>query len=68
MTKTSPTKNSPPTAGRSRPVTLSEHRAPGYVMTLATELRERDARYGVIGVCIGSGEGIALVLENRRAR
>ena len=35
-----------------------------YVLTLATELRERNARYGVIGVCIGSGQGIALVLEN----
>jgi 3-oxo-5,6-didehydrosuberyl-CoA/3-oxoadipyl-CoA thiolase len=39
-----------------------------YVLTLAIELRERDARYGVIGVCIGSGQGIALVLENPRAR
>src|SRR6516225_6568336 len=35
-----------------------------YVLTLATELRERNARYGVTGVCIGSGQGIALVLEN----
>jgi 3-oxo-5,6-didehydrosuberyl-CoA/3-oxoadipyl-CoA thiolase len=35
-----------------------------YVLTVATELRERNARYGVIGVCIGSGQGIALVLEN----
>jgi acetyl-CoA acetyltransferase family protein len=39
-----------------------------YVLTLATELRERNARYGVIGVCIGSGQGIALVLENPLAR
>ena len=38
-----------------------------YVLTLATELRERNARYGVIGVCIGSGQGIALVLENPSA-
>jgi acetyl-CoA acetyltransferase family protein len=38
-----------------------------YVLTLATELRERNARYGVIGVCIGSGQGIALVLENPQA-
>jgi acetyl-CoA acetyltransferase family protein len=37
-----------------------------YVLTLATELRERNARYGVIGVCIGSGQGAALVLENPR--
>jgi 3-oxo-5,6-didehydrosuberyl-CoA/3-oxoadipyl-CoA thiolase len=35
-----------------------------YVLTLATELRERNVRYGVIGVCIGSGQGVALVLEN----
>lgn len=39
-----------------------------YVLTLATELAERNARYGVIGVCIGSGQGVALVLENPRAR
>jgi acetyl-CoA acetyltransferase family protein len=38
-----------------------------YVLTLATELRERNARYGVIGVCIGSGQGVALVLENPSA-
>src|SRR5438128_1630167 len=35
-----------------------------YVLTLATELRERGARYGVLGVCVGSGQGVALVLEN----
>ena len=39
-----------------------------YVLTLATELRERHARYGVIGVCVGSGQGVALVLENPDAR
>jgi 3-oxo-5,6-didehydrosuberyl-CoA/3-oxoadipyl-CoA thiolase len=38
-----------------------------YVLTLATELRERNARYGVSGVCIGSGQGIAIVLENPNA-
>jgi acetyl-CoA acetyltransferase family protein len=38
-----------------------------YVLTLATELRERNARYGVVGVCIGSGQGVAVVLENPRA-
>jgi acetyl-CoA acetyltransferase len=37
-----------------------------YVLTLATELRERGARYGVLGVCVGSGQGVALVLENVR--
>ena len=34
-----------------------------YVLTLATELRLRRARYGVLGVCVGSGQGVALVIE-----
>ena len=38
-----------------------------YVLTLATELRGRGARYGVAGVCVGSGQGVAIVLENPRA-
>ena len=38
-----------------------------YVLTLATELRERNARYGALGVCIGSGQGVAVVLENPHA-
>src|SRR5882672_2164204 len=38
-----------------------------YVLTLATELRVREARYGVLGVCVGSGQGVALVLENPKA-
>src|SRR5205807_2360238 len=38
-----------------------------YVLTLATELRKREARYGVLGVCVGSGQGVALVLENPKA-
>src|ERR1700759_956289 len=37
-----------------------------YVLTLATELHERNARYGALGVCIGSGQGVAVVLENPR--
>ena len=37
-----------------------------YVLTLATELQVRKARYGVLGVCVGSGQGVALVLENGR--
>jgi acetyl-CoA acetyltransferase family protein len=37
-----------------------------YVLTLATELRLRGLRYGVLGVCVGSGQGVALVLENTR--
>jgi acetyl-CoA acetyltransferase family protein len=35
-----------------------------YLLTLATELNLREARYGVLGVCVGSGQGVALVLEN----
>src|ERR1700741_5293757 len=38
-----------------------------YVLTLATELRERNARYGAVGVCIGSGQAVAVVLENPEA-
>ncbi|MUL67699.1 beta-ketoadipyl CoA thiolase [Mycobacterium sp. CBMA 234] len=38
-----------------------------YVLTLATELRERNARYGAIGVCVGSGQGVAMVIENPSA-
>jgi acetyl-CoA acetyltransferase family protein len=37
-----------------------------YVLTLATELNLREVRYGVLGVCVGSGQGVALVLENPR--
>jgi acetyl-CoA acetyltransferase family protein len=38
-----------------------------YVLTLATELRLREVRYGVLGVCVGSGQGVAMVLENPNA-
>jgi acetyl-CoA acetyltransferase family protein len=38
-----------------------------YVLTLATELRLRGVRYGAAGVCVGSGQGVALILENPRA-
>jgi acetyl-CoA acetyltransferase family protein len=38
-----------------------------YVLTLAAELRLRDLRYGVLGVCVGSGQGVAMVLENTAA-
>ncbi|MEN4479766.1 thiolase family protein [Mycolicibacterium cosmeticum] len=38
-----------------------------YVLTLSLELRRRGARYGVVGVCIGSGQAIAVVLENPSA-
>jgi acetyl-CoA acetyltransferase family protein len=39
-----------------------------YVLTLATELHQREARYGVLGICVGSGQGVALVLENPEGR
>jgi acetyl-CoA acetyltransferase len=39
-----------------------------YVLTLATELHLRQLRYGVLGVCVGSGQGVALVLENPNVR
>jgi acetyl-CoA acetyltransferase family protein len=35
-----------------------------YVLTLSTELHLRRKRYGVAGVCVGSGQGVAIVLEN----
>jgi acetyl-CoA acetyltransferase family protein len=38
-----------------------------YVLTLATELHLRGVRYGVLGVCVGSGQGVAMVLENPQA-
>lgn len=38
-----------------------------YVLTLSTELSLRGKRYGVLGVCVGSGQGVALVLENPNA-
>jgi len=56
-----------PQRGRGR------HRAPvrrhrwSLRVDAGTELRERNTRYGVIGVCIGSGQGVAVVLENPRA-
>ena len=34
--------------------------------TLAHVLRERGARYGVAGICIGVGQALAVVLENTR--
>ena len=39
-----------------------------YVLTLSTELSLREKRYGILGVCVGSGQGVALVLENPDAR
>ena len=36
------------------------------VATLLPELRRRDARYGLVSMCIGGGQGGALILENLR--
>jgi acetyl-CoA acetyltransferase family protein len=33
------------------------------LLSLSTELAETGKRYGAIGVCVGSGQGVALVLE-----
>jgi acetyl-CoA acetyltransferase family protein len=33
------------------------------VLTLVTELQERQARYGCIGICVGSGQGVAAIIE-----
>lgn len=36
-----------------------------YLLTLAIQTREQNARYGgVLGVCAGSGQGVAMLLEN----
>jgi hypothetical protein len=35
---------------------------------IATELRERQARYGPIGICVRSGQGVAVVLEHAGPR
>ncbi len=37
------------------------------VGTLAKELRERGRRWGVAAICIGVGQGLAVVLENEEA-
>ncbi len=34
------------------------------LVTLMNELRRRDARYGIISLCIGGGQGIATLVEN----
>ncbi len=34
------------------------------LLTLAYELRNRGARYGLASLCIGGGQGIAMVIEN----
>lgn len=36
------------------------------VLTLAYELAERGLRYGLAALCIGGGQGIAMIIENKR--
>ena len=36
------------------------------VLTLARELKRRDGRYGLATMCIGVGQGIAMVIERMR--
>ncbi|TGN19139.1 acetyl-CoA C-acetyltransferase [Leptospira idonii] len=36
-------------------------------LTLALEMRRRGVKYGVASLCIGGGQGIAIVLENPKA-
>jgi acetyl-CoA acyltransferase 2 len=38
------------------------------VLTLMHELRRSNLRYGVASACIGGGQGIAILIENPRAR
>ena len=35
-----------------------------YVLSLATDLRVRGGRYGILSVCVGSGQGVAMVIES----
>lgn len=35
------------------------------LLTLAYELRKRNLRYGLASLCIGGGQGIAMVIENK---
>ncbi|MCB1173213.1 MAG: acetyl-CoA C-acyltransferase, partial [Leptospiraceae bacterium] len=35
-------------------------------LSLALELKERDLQWGVAALCIGGGQGIAIVLENAK--
>jgi acetyl-CoA C-acetyltransferase len=36
------------------------------LLTLAHELRRKNLRYGVASLCIGGGQGIAIVIENKQ--
>jgi len=36
------------------------------ILTLVHELKRRDARYGIASMCIGGGQGIAVLIENAK--
>ena len=36
------------------------------VLTVVTELQVRRARYGCVGICVGSGQGVAAIIERVR--
>jgi acetyl-CoA C-acetyltransferase len=36
------------------------------LLTLAYELRNRGKRYGLASLCIGGGQGIAMIIENKQ--
>ncbi len=37
-------------------------------MACARELKRKGLRYGIASVCIGGGQGIALLIENTKAK
>ena len=58
-----PGASSTSTAARSRSATRSARRGVRILATLAHELRRRGGGYGVASICIGVGQGLAVVLE-----
>ena len=56
------------TAARSRSATRSARRGARILGTLAHELRRRGGGYGVAAICIGVGQGLAVVLHALTAR
>ncbi len=39
----------------------------GLVLTCAKELKRRDQRYGLVTLCVGGGQGVAAVIENKNS-
>ena len=61
--RSTPTSSTPRVA-RSRSATRSAPPAAAILGTLAKRLRESGDRWGVAAICIGVGQGLAVVLEN----